>query len=37
MPLPPGAGTNGFACPLAGQLSKPLGRQVVIDNDGPGN
>jgi len=34
LPFPPGGGTDAFARPLSAQLSKQLGRQVIIDNRG---
>ena len=34
VPFPPGGGTDAYARPLSVQLSKQLGRQVIIDNRG---
>ena len=34
VPFPPGGGTDAFARPLSAQLSKQLGKQVIIDSRG---
>jgi tripartite-type tricarboxylate transporter receptor subunit TctC len=34
VPFPAGGGTDAFARPLTAQLSRSLGRQIVIDNKG---
>jgi tripartite-type tricarboxylate transporter receptor subunit TctC len=34
VPFPAGGGTDAFARPLSAQLTKQLGRQVIIDNRG---
>ncbi|HEV7618208.1 MAG TPA: tripartite tricarboxylate transporter substrate binding protein [Burkholderiaceae bacterium] len=34
VPFPAGGGTDAFARPLAAQLSKQIGKQVIIDNRG---
>ncbi len=34
VPFPTGGGTDTFARPLAAQLSKQLGKQIIIDNRG---
>ena len=34
VPFPAGGGTDAFARPLTAQLSRTLGRQVIIDNKG---
>ena len=34
VPFPAGGGTDAFARPLANQLTKQLGKQIIIDNRG---
>jgi len=34
VPFPAGGGTDAFARPLAAQLTKQLGKQIIIDNRG---
>jgi len=34
VPFPAGGGTDAFARPLAAQMTKQLGKQIVIDNRG---
>ena len=34
VPFPAGGGTDAFARPLATQLTKQLGKQIIIDNRG---
>lgn len=36
VPFPPGGGTDAFARPLSAQLTRQLGKQVIIDNRGGG-
>ena len=34
VPFPAGGGTDAFARPLSAQLTKNLGKQIIIDNRG---